>query len=131
MMKKIIIMSTDPYTDLSYDDRCKFREVLNKLITKGDKIVFTANWESKKDLLTDINIDNKNILFNKRDEIRIKLKNINDNKNYFIVIGNRDADLQLASSNKLFYIVPTWCNSVSYTHLDYLQVMIVEFIFLN
>lgn len=111
-MQKIIIMSTDPYTDLNYNNRCRFREVLNKLITKGDKIVFTANWESKKDLLTDINIDNKNIRFYKRDELRIKLKNVSDNKNYFIVVGNRDADLQLAASNKLFYIVPTWCDSL-------------------
>ena len=94
-MQKIIIMSTDPYIDLNYNNRCKFREVLNKLITKGDKIVFTANRESKKDLLTDINIDNENIRFYKRNELRIQLKNVIDNKNYFIVVGNRDADLHL------------------------------------
>lgn len=118
-MKKIIIMSTDPYTDLSYDERLKFREVLNKLIIKGDKVVFTANRELKKELLTDINIDNKTIYFKTRDEIRIKLKEVNENKNYFIVVGNRDADLQLSASNKLFYIVPTWCNSFDQLPLKY------------
>lgn len=109
-MKKVIIMSTDPYIDLDEANRHKFNEILERLITVGDKIVFTANSNSKKELLTEINIDNENIYFKTRDEIRANLKN-NNNKNYFIVIGNRDADLQLAASNKLFYIVPAWCNT--------------------
>lgn len=118
-MQKIIIISTDPYTDLNYDERGKFREILNRLIAKGDKIVFTANWNSKRELLNGIEIDNNSIYFYTRDEIRIKLKHEGASKSYFIVVGNRDADLQLAASNKLFYIVPAWCNSYDKLPIKY------------
>lgn len=118
-MQKIIIISTDPYTDLNYDERSKFRNILNRLISKGDKIVFTANWNSKRELLNGIEIDNNSIYFYTRDEIRIKLKHEGESKSYFIVVGNRDADLQLAASNKLFYIVPAWCNSYDQLPIKY------------
>ncbi|UYZ36813.1 phosphoribosyltransferase [Clostridium beijerinckii] len=118
-MKKIIIFSTDVYCDLEDLEKKRFRDLLNELINEGHRIIFTSRDIRKKEQLTDINIDNKKIYFKDRDSVKNTIK-INEGKSqYFIVVGNREQDLFMAATNKLFFAVPRWCKSYDDKVLKY------------
>lgn len=110
-MKKIIIFSTDVYCDLEDGKKEKFKKLLSQLTDDGHRIIFTSRDNRKKDLLTDINIDNKKIYFKDRNSIKDIIKKNEGKAQYFIVVGNREQDLFMAATNKLFFIVPRWCKS--------------------
>lgn len=110
-MRKIIIMSTDVYTDLSIEEKENFDRLVNASIESGNKIIFTSRDLSKQDSLGEISIDNKNIYFKIRDDVKSLIKKLEGKENYFIVIGNREQDLFMAANNKLFFIVPKWCTN--------------------
>lgn len=110
-MRKIIIMSTDVYTDLSVVEKRNFDRLVSVAIENGNKIIFTSRDVRKKESLTEISIDNKNIYFKTRNEVKSLIKKLEGKENYFIVVGNRDQDLFMAASNKLFFIVPKWCRN--------------------
>lgn len=105
-MKKILIVSTDVINDL--EDSLKLMEFFDKEIINDNKIIFTSRDERKLEILK-TKLSEKNYKFIHRDKIIKRLKEKKDFSNYFIVIGNREADMFMASSNKLFYIVPKWC----------------------
>ena len=54
-------MSTDVYTDLSSEEKMNFGRLANESIANGNKIIFTSRDVRKKESLTEIAIDNKNI----------------------------------------------------------------------
>lgn len=110
-MKKVIILSTDVYCDLPDSEKKYFRDLMKELTTKGHKIIFTSRDNRKKQLLSDINIDDKGIYFRDRDKVKSIIKNNDGKKHYFIVVGNREQDLFMAATNKLFFIVPRWCKN--------------------
>ncbi|MDP4144175.1 MAG: phosphoribosyltransferase [Bacillota bacterium] len=118
-MNKIIVFSTDSYTDLTNEGKTHFASMLDRLIINGDKVLFTAKYDSKVDVLKGINIDGKNILFRNRNGVKALLKQNEAKKHYFIVVGNREHDLFMASANKLFYIVPNWCSNFDERVLNY------------
>jgi hypothetical protein len=109
-MNKIIIYSTDVYCDLNLENKKLFINNMNDLISTGNIIVFTATNDNKKSLLKDIELNGETMFFINRDKLRLIIKDKSNESNYFVIVGNRDADLQMAASNKLFYIVPLWCN---------------------
>ncbi|AWZ48399.1 hypothetical protein C3495_06005 [Clostridiaceae bacterium 14S0207] len=111
-MKKIIIFSTDVFTDLTEDDKVTFNKILNDITSRGDKVIFTARSNDKKKKLNGINIDNKTVYFYDRFSLKRIIKNNSGRENYFIVVGNKEADLFMAASSKLFYIVPKWCKVI-------------------
>lgn len=110
-MKKIIIFSTDVYTDLSSDEKINFKNIIQKFRDKGNIIIFTSRDNRKEALLDGINVYNNNY-FIIRDKLKNMIKEKLENSNYFVVVGNREADLFMAASNKLFYIVPKWCENI-------------------
>ena len=118
-MKKTIIFSTDAYTDLDDQSRLEFRNILQEAITNGHKIIFTARDARKQQLLRNITIDNKNIFFIDRDNVKSKIRTNSGKQQYFIVVGNREQDLFMAAANKLFYIVPHWCKNYDSPVLQY------------
>lgn len=111
-MKKIIIFSTDVYTDLSSDEKINFKNIIQKFRDKGNIIIFTSRDNRKEALLDGINVYNNNNYFIIRDKLKNMIKEKLENSNYFVVVGNREADLFMAASNKLFYIVPKWCENI-------------------
>lgn len=117
---KIIICSTDVYVDLNEDERSNFKEMMNRGIERGDIFVFTANKEEKINVLEGIEF-NKNIYFINRSTLKEKIKNSIKihNQNFFIIVGNREADLFMAAANKVFYVKPGWCSEYDGVVLKY------------
>lgn len=107
-MQKYIIMSTDVYSDLDNEGRVEFKKIMESLRSDGSKIIFTSRLDNKIGVLSDIEIDNRFVYFLKREKLREYLKTKRDDQ-YTIVVGNRDQDMYMASTNKLLYVRPGWC----------------------
>ncbi|WP_055068968.1 phosphoribosyltransferase [Clostridium massiliamazoniense] len=109
-MKKVLILSSEVFTDLTIEKKREFQNFINENIKNGNKIVFTSREASKKAELNEIEF-NSNVFFIQRDTLVNMIKEVFKTKDdyYFIVIGTKDHDLYLASTNKLFFVYPNWC----------------------
>lgn len=109
-MEKIILISTDVVNDLEGDELENFFKIANRLIAQKNVICIISREENKLKTIQD-KFEGRNIK-NVQYKTRINIRDIiNDNKDkahYFIVLGNRDKDFQLAVNNKFLYLVPLW-----------------------
>lgn len=115
-MEKILIISKEVYKDYyNYDSSGRFKDFMDNMLEKNNKIVFTSgrynDVNTIKKYFTDLGYNKENGTYvYSRDDVKSLVKS--NKGNYFIVIGNRDRDFELAVNNKLLYIVPNWCNDI-------------------
>lgn len=115
-MDRIIILSTDVYTDLEQDEQIEFKRKMDELVGEGNTIVFTSRNAFKKNQLKDIDF-NKGIYFKTRSEVETIIKKYTGK--YFIMVGNKDLDLRMAANNKILFLVPKWCNTIEELPIKY------------
>jgi len=122
-LEKILIISKEVYRDYyDYDSNGRFKVFMDNMLEKNNSILFISR-DSQE--VNNIEKYFSNLGYNKkkgvyvctRDEVKNLVKN--NKGNYFIVIGNRDKDFELAVNNKLLYIVPNWCNDIYYKSKKY------------
>lgn len=122
-MEKILIISKEVYKDYyDYNSNGGFEIFMDNMLAKNNKILFISR-DSQE--VNNIEKYFANLGYNNQQGVyvctRDKVKDlVKSNKgNYFVVIGNRDKDFELAVNNKLLYIVPNWCNDIYYKSKKY------------
>lgn len=115
-MKDVLIISTDVFNDLDGDN---ISNLLQEIFNRNMYIAITARFQQSLDECRkhientyDLSKYAKNIRFMDRDNVKLLVKNHEKESTRFVVVGNKDADLQLAAPLKLFYIVPLWCRKI-------------------
>lgn len=118
-MNKIIVFSTDVYTDLDNIQREHFKEIMFKIISDGNKVVFTSRSSNKIESLRGIEILGKNngVYFILKDKLKAVIKQ--KTGMYFIMVSNADTYLQLAANNKILFVLPEWCKNLEQLPLKY------------
>lgn len=107
-MEKRIIISTDTFLDLDSDNQLLFQSVLENLCNSGNKVCFVSRNLSR---ITEVKNTIKpfnELYFKTRREILNALALNNNNKNFYLVVGSKNKDFEMAVNNKLLYLVPTW-----------------------
>lgn len=118
-MLKNIIISIDSYSDLENKD--DYFDWINELAEEGRIIVFVARDDNRKQELTPkLGYKwHKNVKYSNRQKLRDNINNSKIEINSFIVVGNKDKDMQFAATNKLFYINPKWCKDIQFGAAKY------------
>ncbi len=108
-MEKAIIISTDVYLDLGYDDREEFVQALKGMHERGNLICFISK---DRKLLKEIETDVDFAKYVTRTHIRTVIQTNSDKQNLFVVIGNKDQDFFLSNNFRILLYYPTWAESI-------------------
>ncbi|MGL5718082.1 MAG: phosphoribosyltransferase [Paraclostridium sp.] len=104
-MKKILLMSLDFLDEPFFTQSLNF---ITDMVNLGNPVILYSRDE---DRLKAFNFDNqKHVILATRAKVKefvAKKKN-----EYFVVIGRKDKDFELAVNNKLLFIVPNWLGYV-------------------
>ncbi|MFR0781151.1 MAG: phosphoribosyltransferase [Zhenhengia sp.] len=106
-MEKVLIVSLDVVEDLDETRKNKLLQCFKKITEENNIICFISHDNSR--LLKskeEYSYISKNFKYKNRSQIREIVDKLGNK--YFIVLGNVDEDLFLASNKKLLFMTPTW-----------------------
>lgn len=105
-MKKILLISLDLLDDPFFDETLEFAK---KMVFYGNIVAFYSRNESRLSEYESVG-NEEGIYLKTRDDVKKAIKN--SKNNYFVVIGKKDKDFELAVNNKLLFITPNWLGDI-------------------
>ncbi len=116
-MQKVILCNLDlikraEYTDFSILD--SLRKELNDILSEDMNVVCFYSGdrrylEEAKRIYKE-NYKDYKFEFRTRQSLETVILKNKDHKNYYVIVGKKNADFQLAVNNKILFVVPSWLN---------------------